>query len=90
MTTVKKGEPGRDEKVEEILAILGELYQRFGVNQAGAVAATADYKFVGYRPYQAADPHGWPREPVNAMAPWLGGMAGTPTENPSHAPYYRL
>lgn len=59
-TTKSSGETrvaNREEKIEEILAILGDLFQRFGMHQAApanVAMATPDYKFVGYRPYGQA------------------------------------
>ena len=47
-------ETGRDGKVQEILSILGELYQRVGYQHAAPanVRLTGpDYRFMGYRPY---------------------------------------
>lgn len=51
----------REEKVEEILAILGELHQRFGIHQAGPTSngvASPEYRFVGYRPYSMPNGNG--------------------------------
>jgi hypothetical protein len=50
-------EPGRDdrdEKVRELLSILGELYQRVGFQHASPANVRltgSDFRFMGYRPY---------------------------------------
>jgi ABC-type hemin transport system substrate-binding protein len=44
----------RDTKVQELLSILGELYQRVGYQHAAPANARLtgpDYRFMGYRPY---------------------------------------
>src|SRR5688572_12385684 len=44
----------RDSKVQELLSILGELYQRVGYQHAAPANARLtgpDYRFMGYRPY---------------------------------------
>lgn len=53
----------REEKIEEILAILGELYQRFGTlpHSAAAGAAAPEYRYVGYRPYSTPELQTWVR-----------------------------
>jgi hypothetical protein len=63
--TAKNGDKPvtREEKVEEIQAILGELFQRYGFHQAApgqASLTVPDYRFVGYVPY-----------PVDVMPPPL-------------------
>lgn len=47
-------ESDRDSKVQELLSILGELYQRVGYQHAAPANARLtgpDYRFMGYRPY---------------------------------------
>ena len=47
-------ESDRDSKVQELLSILGELYQRVGYQHAAPSNARLtgpDYRFMGYRPY---------------------------------------
>jgi hypothetical protein len=55
---------GREEKVQELLSILGELYQRVGYQHAAPANARMtgpDYRFMGYRPYSAQNmPSGRP------------------------------
>src|SRR5688572_33372578 len=44
----------RETKVQELLSILGELYQRVGYQHAAPANARLtgpDYQFMGYRPY---------------------------------------
>jgi hypothetical protein len=74
MTTPKVIETksqSRDEKIEEILSILGELYQRFGANPMAVSAGVAvpDYKFVGYQPYLTAEMQAWARGQGAGYAP---------------------
>ena len=66
--TQKKETKGmsREEKIEEIRAILGDLYQRFAYHQAAPVNAAAsnpEFKFVGYRPYTTPELATWARNP---------------------------
>ena len=67
---------GREEKIEEILAILGDLYHRFGLHQSAPTnigMATPDYKFVGYRPYAQGQTMPTPVQwPVGYAAPAMG------------------
>ena len=50
----ENSESDRDTKVQELLSILGELYQRVGYQHAAPTNARLtgpDYQFMGYRPY---------------------------------------
>lgn len=77
--------PSREEKIEEIRAILGDLYQRFAYHQAApvnAAVASADYKFVGYRPYTTPELASWarPNSPT-AWTPFVGRPEVVPSAN---------
>lgn len=78
----------REEKIEEIRAILGDLYQRFAYHQAApvnAAVANGDYKFVGYRPYTTPELASWARQnPSQGGVPWnpyVGRPEGIPSAN---------
>lgn len=68
-----KKHESRDEKIAEILAILGELYQRLGNGAAHEMP-------MAVRPYPHADPHAWAREVAAAAqaSPWA--TYGAPLE----------
>jgi hypothetical protein len=90
MTQAKKEGRGmsREEKIEEIRAILGDLYQRFAYHQAApvnAAVANAEYKFVGYRPYTTPELASWARQtpPNPAGVAWNPYVVGRPEVIPT-------
>ncbi|MBI4563093.1 MAG: hypothetical protein HY716_00160 [Planctomycetes bacterium] len=96
-TTTESRTQGRQEKIEEILAVLGELYQRLGYQHAspGAELMPPQYQFMGYRPYAAQEMvnPGAGREFGPGLAPrnpWLQSFAPGAPEVFSPTGYSRM
>lgn len=89
-SSATKSEAGRAERIRELLAILGDLYQRAGYHQAAGAngsGSTPDYSVYGYRPYDAATA-GWMRPAGMAGGmPWPVDPAAYRAGHPHHAPY---
>lgn len=79
-TKGKAAPASRDEKVQELLAILGDLYQRVGYHQAAPTSLAGqvrDHKFVGYQPYPTAELQQYARD-FSGVNPWMGPWMAQP------------
>lgn len=77
-TKGKGSAASRDEKMQELLAILGDLYQRVGYHQAAPASLGGhDHKFVGYQPYPTPELQQYARD-FSGLNPWMNPWLGQP------------
>lgn len=63
--SAEKSSVTREEKIQEILEILGDLYQRVGYHQASPAnlgLSQPDFRYVGYQPYPTQSVQAWTRQ----------------------------